>query len=120
MCEDIPNWFNTIYFAVVIMLFQFGWPIVQVSHLSIIPEMSRTQKDRAQLSSVRYSASVVANVIVFIVTLIVLRTNRANKDSKIGPEDAYRFRVSSLFSHSVYEIGKFIVNFFICRIFRLF
>lgn len=66
---------------------------MQVTHLAIIPEMARTQKDRAELTAIRYSASVVSNVIVFIVTWAVLHSNRFKTDSTIGPDDAYRFRV---------------------------
>lgn len=95
MCSIWPEWWRILYFTIFILLFQFGWPIVQVSHLSIIPEMSRTQKDRSQLTSIRYSASVISNIIVFVVTWIILRTNRSTTDSKIGPRDAYRFRVSN-------------------------
>lgn len=93
MCSEWPAWWHIFYFSIVIILFQLGWPIVQVSHLAIIPEMARTQKDRSQLTSLRYSASVISNIIVFVVTWIILRSNRAQNASKIGPMDAYRFRV---------------------------
>lgn len=93
MCDVWPTWWHIAYFSIVIVIFQFGWPVVQVSHLAIIPELARTQKDRTQLTSVRYSASVISNVIVFIVTLLVLRSNRTSTDTKISPKDAYRFRV---------------------------
>ncbi|XP_031617574.1 major facilitator superfamily domain-containing protein 12-like isoform X2 [Contarinia nasturtii] len=96
MCSVWPSWWHVLYFSVVILLFQIGWPIVQVSHLAIIPEMARTQKDRTQLTSVRYSASVIANVIVFIVTWVVLRSNRTSDEAKITEKDAYRFRDISL------------------------
>lgn len=83
-----------VYFSIVILLFQIGWPIVQVSHLAIIPEMARTQKDRTQLTSVRYSASVISSVIVYALTWVILRTNASSSDGKIMPKDAYRFRVN--------------------------
>lgn len=95
MCSEWPAWWRIFYFTVVIILFQLGWPIVQVSHLAIIPEMARTQKDRSQLTSLRYSASVISNIIVFVVTWIILRSNRAQNASKIGPMDAYRFQVKN-------------------------
>lgn len=94
MCDVWPSWWSIAYFSVVILVFQFGWPVVQVSHLAIIPEMARTQKDRTQLTSVRYSASVISNIIVFITAWLVLRTNRTTTDTKINPRDAYRFRVN--------------------------
>lgn len=96
MCSVWPEWWHIVYFTIVILVFQLGWPIVQVSHLAIIPEMARTQKDRTQLTSIRYSASVISNIIVFVVTWFVLRAHRLKTDTKIGPKDAYRFRVSAL------------------------
>lgn len=80
-----------------ILAFQLGWAIVQITHLAIIPEMARTKKDRADLTALRYSASVISNVIVFMVTWAVLHANRKkNDDNTIGPDDAYRFRVRKL------------------------
>lgn len=86
------------------MAFQCGWAIVQVTHLAIIPEMARTQKDRAELTAIRYSASVISNVIVFIVTWAVLHSNRFKTDSTIGPDDAYRFRVRITLNLSVIKL----------------
>lgn len=94
MCSTMPAWWRIMYFTTIILTFQLGWAIVQVTHLAIIPEMARTQKDRTELTAMRYSASVVSNVIVFVVTWAVLHINRVKSDSNIGPDDAYRFRVS--------------------------
>lgn len=57
--------------------------------------MSRTQKDRSDLTAIRYSASVFANVIVFMVTWAVLH-GRDKNEKNIGPNDAFRFRDISL------------------------
>uniref|UniRef100_A0AAG5DKR3 Uncharacterized protein n=1 Tax=Anopheles atroparvus TaxID=41427 RepID=A0AAG5DKR3_ANOAO len=95
-CSVAPHWWQIVYFTAVILAFQFGWPIVQVTHLAMIPELSRTQKDRSDLTAVRYSVSIVSNVIVYIVTWAVLRANRSTAANQIGPTDAYRFRDISL------------------------
>uniref|UniRef100_A0A1Q3FMD5 Putative na+/melibiose symporter n=2 Tax=Culex tarsalis TaxID=7177 RepID=A0A1Q3FMD5_CULTA len=92
-CDVAPHWWEIVYFTVVILLFQFGWPIVQITHLAMIPELSRSQKDRSDLTAVRYSVSIVSNVVVYIVTWAVLRTS---SDNQIGANDAYRFRDISL------------------------
>lgn len=89
------SWVEPVYFTIVILVFQFGWATVQVTHLAIIPELSRTQKDRTDLTAIRYSASVFANVIVFIVTWLILH-GRSESENNIGPGDAYRFRDISL------------------------
>ncbi|XP_055600854.1 major facilitator superfamily domain-containing protein 12-like [Uranotaenia lowii] len=90
-CDVAPHWWEIVYFAIVILTFQFGWPIVQITHLAMIPELSRTQKDRSDLTAVRYSVSIISNVVVYIVTWAVLRS-RSTGDSQIGAADAYRFR----------------------------
>lgn len=81
------------------MLFQIGWPIVQVVHMAIIPEIASTQKDRNQLSSVRYSAQVISSIIAFTVTSIILGIQSVNSKSKISPDDAVHFQVSD--SHNI-------------------
>ncbi|XP_053668428.1 major facilitator superfamily domain-containing protein 12-like [Anopheles marshallii] len=94
-CSVAPHWWEILYFVIVILAFQFGWPIVQVTHLAMIPELSRTQKDRSDLTAIRHSVSIVSNVVVYIVTWAVLRS-RTSTDNQIGPGDAYRFRDISL------------------------
>ncbi|XP_053683691.1 major facilitator superfamily domain-containing protein 12-like [Sabethes cyaneus] len=90
-CDVAPHWWEIVYFTIVILLFQFGWPIVQITHLAMIPELSKSQKDRSDLTAVRYSVSIVSNVVVYIVTWAVLRS-RTTADNQIGAGDAYRFR----------------------------
>lgn len=43
LCDVLPNWWKLAYFSTVILVFQFGWPVVQITHLAMIPELSRTQ-----------------------------------------------------------------------------
>lgn len=93
-CDTAPPWWRIVYFVIVVLAFQLGWAIVQVTHLAIIPEMSRTHKDRTELTAIRYSASVVSSIIDFVITWIILRNDRINSNANIGPSDAYRFRVS--------------------------
>lgn len=119
MCKSGPYWWHIVYLSTVILLFQLGWAIVQITHLAIIPEMSRTRKDRADLTALRYSASVVSNVVVFVVTWAVLHANRRKSDDNtIGPDDAYRFRVSSHHFSMIQCI--FWCSLISCRIFLLY
>ena len=94
-CDRLPKWWEMLYFTVIILMFQFGWPIVQITHLAMIPELSRSQKDRADLTAVRYSISIVSSVVVYGVTWAILHA-RDREDNNITPEDAYRFRVSEI------------------------
>lgn len=87
------RWWRLLYFTIVILIFQFGWPVVQITHLAMIPELSRTQRDRSELTATRYSASICSNVVVYIVTWAILHIN-SKGENKIGPDDWQKFRVS--------------------------
>ena len=42
------------YFAIPICIFQFGWASVQISHLSLIPELTEDASERVGLNAIRY------------------------------------------------------------------
>lgn len=88
-----PAWWPPTYFTVVILAFQLGWAIVQITHLAMIPEIARTQTDRADLTAIRYSASVCSSVVVYVVMWLVLSEGGQNRAAHITPADAFRFRV---------------------------
>ncbi|KAI5640604.1 MFS/sugar transport protein domain-containing protein [Phthorimaea operculella] len=88
------SWWMPLYYATLIVFFQIGWAIVQISHLSMIPAISENQHVRAELTSIRYMASVMSSLMVYLVTWIVLRAT--NYSSSIGPTDDYKFRDVSL------------------------
>lgn len=92
-CDILPSW-KFGYYTIVILIFQFGWPVVQITHLSMIPELSKTQRDRSELTATRYSASIASNVVVYIVTWMVLK-HHASYENKITPSDWPKFRVNS-------------------------
>lgn len=89
----LPYWGMIVYFSVCIILFQCSWATVQISHLSILPELSKTHRDRSELNSVRYCMSVFANITVFAVTWMVLRLHDQGSDH-IEPSYFFKFRVS--------------------------
>lgn len=91
--DVIPYWGNLFYFSMFIVLFQCGWPIVQISHLAILPELSTTQADRSELNSVRYCMSIISNITVFVVAWLVLHT-QGRSANRIGIEDFGKFRVT--------------------------
>lgn len=70
-CETSPSWWVPTYFTICILVFQVGWPIVQITHLAMIPELSTRQRDRSDLTAIRYSASICSNVVVYVVTWAV-------------------------------------------------
>jgi Na+/melibiose symporter-like transporter len=92
-CDSWPGW-KFIYYPFVIIIFQFGWPVCQITHLAMIPELSRTQRDRSDLTALRYSGMIVSVVTVFGVTWSVLDSG-SMPGSEITPSDGIKFRVSS-------------------------
>lgn len=42
-----------VYYGAFIALFQFGWAAVQVSHLSLIPDLTPISSERVELNSLR-------------------------------------------------------------------
>lgn len=113
LCDEFPISWKLTYLSIVILIFQFGWPVVQITHLAMIPELSRTQvcatnirvisiihfflpfkRDRSDLTATRYSASICSNVVVYIVTWAVLHIQRSY-ENKITPNDWVKFRVNT-------------------------
>ncbi|XP_014476796.1 PREDICTED: major facilitator superfamily domain-containing protein 12-like [Dinoponera quadriceps] len=86
--------FNSLVMFLYVMsiaIFQTGWAAVQISHLSMIPSLTNSLLDRADLTAIRYSAQVSAAVIVFVVTWIVLPTN-GDSMVQLDQRDDYKFR----------------------------
>lgn len=89
------NWWRLFYFSTVILVFQCGWPVVQVSSLAMIPEMSKTQRDRSELTAMRYSGSICSTIVVYLVVWVVLHLQSVD-ENEIGPQNWKTFRVRSL------------------------
>lgn len=96
-----------IYYSAFIVIFQFGWASVQISQLSLIPDLTPFSHERLQLNSWVYAWTVTANIAVYSVTWILLgQENKGGSglssssdvlspDSgqpKISPSDANKFR----------------------------
>lgn len=46
-------WLQMLYFGLFISVFQVSWAIVQISHLSLLPELTSLTEERAQLTAQR-------------------------------------------------------------------
>ncbi|XP_013194158.2 major facilitator superfamily domain-containing protein 12 [Amyelois transitella] len=92
-------WWMPTYYAILIVVFQIGWAIVQISHLAMIPTISDNLHVRSELTSIRYMASVTSSLMVYLVTWIVLRTT--NYSTFITPADDYKFRDVSMIISSI-------------------
>lgn len=53
-----------VYYCAAASLFNVGWASVQVSHMAMVPELSRKNSVRLLLNSARYAATIFANVLV--------------------------------------------------------
>ena len=43
-----------VYYAPLVVIFQFGWASTQISHLSLIPDLSSKHDDQVFLNSLRF------------------------------------------------------------------
>ena len=51
--EHFPLAWKIVYFSVPIAVFQVGWASTQISHLSLIPELTEDENERVGLNSIR-------------------------------------------------------------------
>ncbi|KAK2551875.1 Major facilitator superfamily domain-containing protein 12 [Acropora cervicornis] len=91
-CESSGHWVKFFYYAVFIVLFQFGWAASQISHLSLIPELTEDDNEKCGLTAIRYAATGLCNIFVFVLTWILLGSsgNSTNSD-ELGSSDAAAF-----------------------------
>ncbi|CAH0548088.1 unnamed protein product [Brassicogethes aeneus] len=90
-CTELRGWPEMFYYSIFIVVFQFGWASVQISHLSLIPELTPNEHDRTKLTAIRYCFTVVSNVLVYVITWLVLHLDDG-ESSKIGPKDGPKFQ----------------------------
>ncbi|TMS36203.1 hypothetical protein L596_003430 [Steinernema carpocapsae] len=88
--KDTWEGWTVLWFIPFIMLFQIGWAAVQISHLSLMVDLSDVESSRTSMNAIRYGASVIANVLVFALFAVLLQD--IHEKSIIGPQDAHNFR----------------------------
>ena len=52
-CADASDDVQMVYYVVFIVIFQFGWASVQISHLAMIPELTSCKNEYTVLTSIR-------------------------------------------------------------------
>jgi len=62
-----------IYYIPFISIFQIGWATVQISHLSLIPCLAKTDKQKADLNSLRYAVLIFANTLVYLLAFFLFK-----------------------------------------------
>ena len=78
-----------LYYAFFIVIFQWAWASVQVSHLALVPELTRDSGERVYLNSLRSIATILSNVAVFCLAFVILHT--CSSEAAIGPDDVGAF-----------------------------
>ncbi|XP_072298062.1 major facilitator superfamily domain-containing protein 12-like [Eucyclogobius newberryi] len=89
-----PQWVSVLYFVPFIVVFQFGWAAVQISHLSLIPELVRCEDAKVELTAFRYAFTVVANITVYALAYLLfhMQSGQAGDMDALGPVDVPVFR----------------------------
>jgi len=85
---ETSNILRLIYYSFFIILFQFSWASVQVSHLALVPELTRDTSERVMLNSMRSIATILSNVAVFMMAFFILRSESL---TGLGPDDTEAF-----------------------------
>lgn len=52
-CSTSPKTAQLFYYSMFVIIFQFGWASIQISHLSLIPELTPNEHDRTKLTAIR-------------------------------------------------------------------
>lgn len=82
------------YYAVFIILFQTGWSCVQISHLSLAPELASSEKDRTSLMAIRYAVTILSNIFVYLLMFTVFQNRDLN--TQVGKTDRDKFHLVSI------------------------
>eukprot|EP00095_Tigriopus_kingsejongensis_P012345 snap_masked-scaffold198_size266703-processed-gene-0.15 protein:Tk12345 transcript:snap_masked-scaffold198_size266703-processed-gene-0.15-mRNA-1 annotation:"mfs-type transporter c19orf28" len=88
-CERADDYAQLIYYAAFVVIFQFGWAATQISHLSLIPDLTDDAHERTGLTAYRYGATVLSSISVYLITWLFLGMAGG---SMIGPENDVQFR----------------------------
>ncbi|KAF2345957.1 Major facilitator superfamily domain, partial [Trinorchestia longiramus] len=86
--------YQVLYLAPFVVIFQFGWAAVQISHLALIPSLTSEPHERTELNAIRYAFTVFSNITVYLITWLALGLQSTSAaDSVIGPDDAATFKM---------------------------
>lgn len=101
---------TTLIYICAILTFQMAWALVQISHLSLIPELTDLSLERGKLTSIRYIFTVSTNILMFIIAWSVFRgaRNNGNAGSFIGPNDSEKFQMLALIATTIGVFSAFV------------
>ena len=70
--ENTHQYAKLVYFSSFMLIFQFGWACSQISHLSAIPALAQNQNERTSLTAIRYSVTIMSQVMVYLTGMNLL------------------------------------------------
>ncbi|XP_025206506.1 major facilitator superfamily domain-containing protein 12-like [Melanaphis sacchari] len=109
---NLPIFIITLIYICAILTFQIAWALVQISHLSLIPELTDLSLERGKLTSTRYVFTVSTNILMFLIAWLVFRgiRNNGNVGSLIGPNDSEKFQMLALIATAIGVFSAFIFH----------
>ncbi|CAF4829147.1 unnamed protein product [Rotaria sp. Silwood1] len=90
-CQHSKLWVKFIYYAVFIIIYQFGWVCSHVVHLAMINELTHIEGEHVTLNSDRIAWNFVSNIFLFTMASILLGLSATSDQSSITPADAPLF-----------------------------
>lgn len=116
-CENAHQWAQLVYYAAFVVIFQFGWAAVQISHLALVPELTPAERERTELIAIRFTFTVFSNILVYCIMWGILHITSDQYDAQIGPDDIHKFQkvvligmitglVASIIFHVVVKEGS--------------
>ncbi|XP_063058140.1 major facilitator superfamily domain containing 12b, partial [Engraulis encrasicolus] len=112
-CEGRPpNWVAIIYYSPFLIVSQFGWAAVQISHLSLIPELVSCEHAKVELTAYRNAFTVIANITVYAVAWLLFhfQAQHGDPDAGLGPVDIPIFRNLILISVGVGSVFSLVFH----------
>ncbi|XP_069137806.1 LOW QUALITY PROTEIN: major facilitator superfamily domain-containing protein 12-like [Argopecten irradians] len=94
-CEHTNDLYQFIYYAPFVVIFQFGWASTQISHLSLIPDLTTKVDERVELNGMRYAFTVLSNLTVFGLFALLFYLNTGDgigNSDMLSPVDNNKFR----------------------------
>ncbi|XP_050437782.1 major facilitator superfamily domain-containing protein 12-like [Adelges cooleyi] len=81
-----------LYYCFYIVIFQIGWAAIENSHMALVSDLTPLRDERTALLSIRYTFTVFSNILVYVVTWVVLRSNQKS-NCQIGPSEMKDFQM---------------------------
>jgi len=109
-CSNTSRETQAVYFGAFIVLFQFGWSAVQISHLAIIPKLTPIANERTALAAIRHIGTVVSTLVVYCILWLFFGNQN---DRKVDPSDASIFQETAIITLALGSIATGIFHYII-------